>query len=109
MKHSAAERFQTTNRRQWFTSALRYTLLGGLGILTGHLVLKSQNPACRRNIPCQHCRAWHSCNLPAAIDARREKGDSHLLCEAPGTDRRLVGPFRQKVAVTFFHRRKARG
>ena len=28
-----------------------------------------------------------------------EKGDSHLLCEAP------VGPFRQKVAVTFFARR----
>ncbi len=26
----------------------------------------------------------------------KEKGDSHLLCEAP------EGPFRQKVAVTFF-------
>ena len=26
----------------------------------------------------------------------RKKGDSHLLCEAP------FGPFRQKVAVTFF-------
>jgi hypothetical protein len=23
------------------------------------------------------------------------------LCEAPGTDRRLVGPFRQKVPVPF--------
>ncbi len=30
----------------------------------------------------------------------KEKGDSHLLCKAP------VGPFRQKVAVTFFRRRR---
>jgi mono/diheme cytochrome c family protein len=27
--------------------------------------------------------------------------DQHLLCEAPGTDRRLVGPFRQKVPAPF--------
>jgi NAD(P)-dependent dehydrogenase (short-subunit alcohol dehydrogenase family) len=29
------------------------------------------------------------------------KGDRRLLCEAPGTDRRLVRPFRQKAPVTF--------
>ena len=29
------------------------------------------------------------------------KGVRNLLCEAPGTDRRLVGPFRQKVPDTF--------
>jgi 4-amino-4-deoxy-L-arabinose transferase-like glycosyltransferase len=31
-----------------------------------------------------------------------EKGDRHHLCEAPGTDRRLVGPFRQMVPARFF-------
>jgi exodeoxyribonuclease VII large subunit len=31
-----------------------------------------------------------------------EKGDSPHLCEAPGTDRRLVGPFRQMAPVPFF-------
>ena len=30
-----------------------------------------------------------------------EKGDRHHLCAAPGTDRRLVGPFRQMVPVPF--------
>ena len=29
------------------------------------------------------------------------KGDRHLMCAAPGTDRRLVGPFRQMVPVPF--------
>ncbi len=29
------------------------------------------------------------------------KGDSPHLCEAPGTDRRLVGPFRHKGTVPF--------
>ena len=42
-----------------------------------------------------YCRAHHP---------EREKGDRHLLCEAPGTDRRLVWPFRQKVPVPFFPR-----
>jgi hypothetical protein len=34
--------------------------------------------------------------LTVFISFEEEKGDSHLLCEAP------EGPFRQKVAVTFF-------
>ena len=40
---------------------------------------------------------------PAAVVRRRreEKGDRHHLCEAPGTDRRLVGPFRQMRTVPF--------
>ena len=31
-----------------------------------------------------------------------EKGDRHPMCAAPGTDQRLVGPFRQMVPVPFF-------
>jgi hypothetical protein len=31
------------------------------------------------------------------VQKRVQKGDSHLLCEAP------FGPFRQKVAVTFLN------
>ena len=31
-----------------------------------------------------------------------EKGDSPHLCEAPGTDRRLVGPCGQMATVPFF-------
>jgi flagellar protein FliS len=33
----------------------------------------------------------------ASLSAHEEKGDRHLLCEAP------FGPFRQKVPLTFFH------
>ena len=46
-------------------------------------------------------------NMNNPDDYRREleraagKGDWDLLCEAPGTDRRLVGPLRQKVPVPF--------
>ncbi len=35
------------------------------------------------------------------------KGDSPPLCEAPGTDQRLVGPFRQRGAVPLYARGKA--
>ena len=38
-----------------------------------------------------------------------EKGDRHHLCAAPGTDRRLVGPFRQMVPVPIFRARLAGG
>jgi hypothetical protein len=34
--------------------------------------------------------------VAASYPVALEKGDSHLLCEAP------YGPYRQKVAVTFF-------
>ncbi len=40
--------------------------------------------------------------VDAGCRIRAEKGDRTLLCEAPGTDRRLVGPFRQKGPVPFF-------
>jgi hypothetical protein len=102
MEHTATQQPDRTHRRQWFATALRYTLLGGLTLLSGHLLLKSRRPECRR-VACQQCGAWGSCGLPLAIETRRkEEGDSHLLCEAP------EGPSRQKVTVTFF-RRKRRG
>ncbi len=97
------EHSKTTGRRQWLTGVLRYTLLGGLTVLSGHLLHKSQRPECRSNVTCQRCRAWDSCRLPQAVESRLEKGDSHLLCKAP------KGPSRQKVAVTFFQRRKTQG
>src|SRR5437868_5681185 len=39
---------------------------------------------------------WRDYLTRAALQMGGKKGDSHLLCEAP------FGPFRQKVAVTFF-------
>ncbi len=48
---------------------------------------------------------WHDYVI-SAIVKKRGKGDRHLLCEAPGTDRRLVGPFRQKVPVPFSHEKR---
>jgi hypothetical protein len=55
-----------------------------------------------------HALAIWQAGLPtvAELSGRdsREKGDRHHLCSAPGTDRRLVGPFRQMVPVPFFPR-----
>ena len=96
-------REETTDRRQWFAACARYTLLGGLAVMSGHLFVKSQRPECQQAVACQQCGAWDSCRLPRAIEARTKKGDSHLLCEAP------EGPSRQKVTVTFFPPRKTQG
>ncbi len=38
------------------------------------------------------------CRVPWTLS---EEGDRHLLCEAPGTDRRLVGPIRQSACHLF--------
>lgn len=65
-KHSEA-----SDRRQWLTGALRYTLLGGLTVLSGHLLLKSQRPECHGSITCQRCRAWDSCRLLRAVETRQ--------------------------------------
>ena len=48
-----------------------------------------------RKCPGRHCSFQR-------LGDRGEKGARNLLCEAPGTDRRFVGPFRKKVSGTFF-------
>jgi chromosome segregation protein len=45
---------------------------------------------------------WLDGDCPHLRPSEGEKGDRHHLCAAPGTDRRLVGPFRQMVPVPFF-------
>ena len=72
MKHRELNDPESTDRRQWFAGVLRYTLLGGLTVLSGHLLLKSQRPECRRNVACQQCGAWGTCSLPQAIEKRAE-------------------------------------
>ncbi len=63
---------QKIDRRQWFAGAMRCTLLGGLALLSGHLILKSRRPECRQNATCQQCGAWGTCGLPQAIETRRK-------------------------------------
>ena len=49
---------------------------------------------CRRAIP------WPERFLR---NGPQKRGSRHLMWAAPGTDRRLVGPFRQMVPLPFFH------
>ncbi len=67
-----ANHSEKSNRRQWLAAGARYTLLGGLTLLTGHLFLKSQRPECRRRAACRQCGAWGSCRLPLAAETRRK-------------------------------------
>jgi len=62
---------ETSQRRQWLASCARYTLLGGLAVMSGHLYLKSQRPECRQTA-CRQCAVWDSCRLPLAIETRRK-------------------------------------
>ncbi len=71
MKPREAISSDSSDRRRWLAGAARYGLLGGLAILSGHLLFGPQRPDCARSIPCQQCKAWGTCRLPTALAARR--------------------------------------
>ena len=60
-----------SDRRRWLADAARYGLVGGLAVLSGHLLLGRERSDCARSIPCQQCKAWGTCSLPTALAARR--------------------------------------
>lgn len=72
MKTSSRGGDERPDRREWMAAGIRYTMLGSLALLSGHLAVKSQRDECRQNVACRSCGQWKSCRLPRAIQSRRE-------------------------------------
>ncbi len=60
------------DRRAWVAGATRCGLLGGLAVLSGHLLARSQPAECRGGAACRHCGQRGRCGLPQAIATRRK-------------------------------------
>jgi hypothetical protein len=62
------------NRRQLFTSALRYAALGLLGAVGGSVFAKRhrlvKNGICINRQICRSCRIFEECGLPPALSAK---------------------------------------
>jgi hypothetical protein len=62
------------NRRQFFTSVLRYTVLGVLGAVGGFAFVKRRrfvkNGICINREICGSCGIFKECDLPAALLAK---------------------------------------
>ena len=62
------------NRRQLFTSALRYAVLGVLGAVGGSVFAKkrrlARNGICINHGICQSCGILSECSLPRALSAK---------------------------------------
>jgi hypothetical protein len=66
------------SRRRWLAGCVRYSVLGGLSLLSAGLVVRSlRSPGaagCPRNTACRDCTAWSGCQRAEALSARQEKG-----------------------------------
>ncbi len=63
-----------TNRRTFIKSLSRNLLLAGLAGMSGYLVFKnenSENDTCNLNFTCKNCNRVKSCNLPQAVDFKK--------------------------------------
>ncbi len=64
------------NRRQLFTSFLRYTTLGVLGVVGGSVFAKRrrllQNGICINREICRSCGIFEECGLPPALSAKTD-------------------------------------
>jgi hypothetical protein len=65
---------QVQNRRQLFTSVLRYTVLGVLGAVGGFAFAKrrrlAQRGICINRKICESCGILLECGLPAALSTK---------------------------------------
>jgi hypothetical protein len=60
------------NRRDWLRASARYSVLGGVALATGYLVLGRTGSRCGKNLACAECAALSACNLPDAERTRKE-------------------------------------
>ena len=62
------------NRRQLFTSVLRYAALGVLGVVGGSVFAKKRRLAkrgiCINREICRSCRIFEECSLPPALSEK---------------------------------------
>jgi len=62
------------NRRQLFTSVLRYAILGVLGAVGGSVFAKKRrlvrNGICINRENCRSCGIFEECSLPPALSAK---------------------------------------
>ena len=62
------------NRRQLFTSVLRYTTLGVLGVIGGSVFAKkrrlAQRGICINREICRSCGIFEECGLPPALSEK---------------------------------------
>ena len=62
------------SRRQLFTSVLRYTTLGVLGVIGGSVFAKKRrllrNGICINREICASCGVFEECSLPPALSAK---------------------------------------
>ena len=65
---------QTQGRRQFFRSAVRYTLLGGALVLVRALTGRPAGASakCFKTGVCRSCAAFQSCEQPQAGETRRQ-------------------------------------
>ncbi|QDV41795.1 hypothetical protein Enr13x_16380 [Stieleria neptunia] len=60
------------NRRQWLIRTGRYTLLGGLSVLSLNLLDRALRSGCvRLESPCQSCELFKACELSKAAETRQ--------------------------------------
>ncbi len=69
-----------TDRRTWLTAAVRYGVLGGLGVVTWQLVLRGDGSSCPPlTSACASCGLWSRCELPRAQQSRRHQSDKEQV------------------------------
>lgn len=61
------------NRKEFFKTAGRIFLLGGIGAATGYLVVQQKVDVCANTGPCRRCRDFAGCELPPAKEVRDER------------------------------------
>lgn len=59
------------SRREAVRTAIRYATLGGIGLLSGGLLVRN-GTSCPQPTTCRGCAALRECHLPQAIAARRQ-------------------------------------
>ena len=71
MKHPQQEK----NRREMFRTSARWLALGGIGLLSGGLIVRGSGKTaeCRQSASCHDCATLARCTLPPAMTARNNK------------------------------------
>ena len=70
-------------RREFLREGLRYTILGGLAVISGKLIARGANrpkgQVCISDGICRGCAAYEDCELPNALSAKDVLGNSKRL------------------------------
>ena len=64
------------HRRSWLVAMVRYLVLAGIGLLSWHLVRRSDGVCWQASLPCRDCGLLAHCSLPRARNAKNQQQSS---------------------------------